>query len=292
MNAALGAWLLAPWVFGVGQGAAVWANAWVCGAALCTVVVLALIPSELPGMEWTNVAVGSWLLVSPFVFGLTGAAAWNASVVGALAATLAVLALPLTVGTTSRMLLATVLAAELLVTVGVLVVASRPAASVAFAALPATALSWILAHHLLWAPPWHARRLHPGMVARYGGSEKLLGSGRLCEQIGERCDRIRRTLSEAPSETEIEMCAIGYRICLDDMVTATETIERESSKAGSLRRLSLGLYRGRRPRRSQARATLWARAYDASNDRSSPVSRDAAADRLRPLLSEAATPVR
>jgi hypothetical protein len=39
----------------------------------------------------------------------------------------------------------------------------------------------------------------------------------LCRQIVERAEQIRRTMLEDPLEIEIDMCAMGYGACLEDM---------------------------------------------------------------------------
>lgn len=67
----------------------------------------------------------------------------------------------------------------------------------------------------------------------------------LSNSIVERATEIRRGLEGSPSEVRIEMCALGYRNCANDMITLTHLINQELQKAGFLRRLRLRLCRKR-----------------------------------------------
>ncbi|MDQ3638772.1 MAG: hypothetical protein M3426_12390, partial [Actinomycetota bacterium] len=58
-------------------------------------------------------------------------------------------------------------------------------------------------------------------------------------RIVERADEIHRTLLESPSEVQVEMCALGYRACVNDMITLTHLISEESKSAGPVKRLRL-----------------------------------------------------
>ncbi|CAN5686608.1 MAG: SPW repeat protein [Actinomycetota bacterium] len=90
---------------------------------------------------------------------------------------------------------------------------------------------------------------------------------RLSRQIVERACRIHHTLQSRPSDAEVEMCGLGYRVCADDMITLVRLIDKELPEAGLIRRLrlvfaragaarSLSRVRGmlpRKPRRSSPR---------------------------------------
>lgn len=81
---------VAPWVLGfAGDTAAAW-NAWVC-AVVIALLAGAAIRSFVEWEEWANVALGIWVAVSPWLFGVDGVAAvlWSHLILGALVAVLA-----------------------------------------------------------------------------------------------------------------------------------------------------------------------------------------------------------
>lgn len=100
VNVALGIWIiLTPWSVSHGlgpeiMGPASW-NFWIVGFAITLVAALALRDIR-PWEEWTNAALGIWLLFSPWLFGYTASAAltWNSVVAGLIVASVAALALP------------------------------------------------------------------------------------------------------------------------------------------------------------------------------------------------------
>lgn len=91
-----------------------------------------------------------------------------------------------------------------------------------------------------------ARRLSPEMIARYVGDERReLAPEELSRSIVERSERIQLTLLQVPSEVEVDMCALGYRACVEDMITLTHQIGQETEHAGPLRRARLRTARRR-----------------------------------------------
>jgi hypothetical protein len=62
---------------------------------------------------------------------------------------------------------------------------------------------------------------------------------KISASIVERAAEIRRTLTESPSEVRVEMCALGYRTCVNDMITLTHLTNEELPNANLLRRLRL-----------------------------------------------------
>lgn len=95
---ALGLWIFAsPWIFGrilaaqaPGQVlAGVW-SLWLSGLAVLFVAGMALSAFRV-WQEWTILALGVWLLVSPWIlgFGISATVAWNVTVSGALVLALA-----------------------------------------------------------------------------------------------------------------------------------------------------------------------------------------------------------
>lgn len=69
----------------------------------------------------------------------------------------------------------------------------------------------------------------------------------LSRSIVERATEIRRAMRGGASEIQIEMCALGYRACVDDMITLSHLVKEELPNAGFLRRIKL--------RKSRRRAT-------------------------------------
>ena len=86
VNLVLGAWLLISPFLGVGatNEAAIW-NAYIAGV-LIMVFAWAALARPQRWEEWLNLAVGAWLIVSPFVLGYAylGGATWNHIIVGLL----------------------------------------------------------------------------------------------------------------------------------------------------------------------------------------------------------------
>jgi hypothetical protein len=91
-NLVLGAWLaISPWVLGyAAEMAAAW-NAHVVGLIIAVAAGAALVAFQ-KWEEWTNAALGAWLIVSPYLlgFGESAYALWNQTIVGLLVGGLAV----------------------------------------------------------------------------------------------------------------------------------------------------------------------------------------------------------
>jgi hypothetical protein len=86
----LGLWLLlSPWALFFDQETIALENALAVGALVIIAEIVEL--SIFRGWEeWINIALGAWLVLSPWVLGITSAAArWNFVVVGALVVALA-----------------------------------------------------------------------------------------------------------------------------------------------------------------------------------------------------------
>lgn len=76
----------------------------------------------------------------------------------------------------------------------------------------------------------------------------------LSHSIVERAREIRRAMKGETSEIQTEMCALGYRACVNDMITLTHLVNEELSEATLLRRAKL-----RRARRKATDALSVAR---------------------------------
>ena len=66
----------------------------------------------------------------------------------------------------------------------------------------------------------------------------------LSRAIVERAEEIRRALAEVPAgsppdEVRVEMCALGYRACVNDMITLTHLTNTQLPSAGPLTRAKL-----------------------------------------------------
>jgi hypothetical protein len=72
VNLALGAWLfLTPWIFGfVPESSASW-NAWISGVVIGALAIAALV-AFAEWEEWINLALGLWVVASPWVVGFSG----------------------------------------------------------------------------------------------------------------------------------------------------------------------------------------------------------------------------
>jgi hypothetical protein len=92
----VGIWLfISPWVLTTtGSAEAAW-NAWIIGAAIFVVALIALGAPSNPTADWINVVLGVWLFISPWVLRYTGVkdGSWNAWIFGVVTVILALWAL-------------------------------------------------------------------------------------------------------------------------------------------------------------------------------------------------------
>ena len=95
INGVLGLWIIvSPWALkhtmpGDGGSLAMW-NLWTVGVAVLVIATVALVAFEA-WEEWTNVVLGAWLLISPWLLGFSTstALAWSTAIIGALVVVLA-----------------------------------------------------------------------------------------------------------------------------------------------------------------------------------------------------------
>ena len=90
INLILGVALIAsPWVLGFTAGPVMW-NAVIGGAAIGVIAIVAL-AAFAQWEEWVNLALGIWILISPFVLGFSAevVAMWTFVLVGLAVALLA-----------------------------------------------------------------------------------------------------------------------------------------------------------------------------------------------------------
>ncbi len=90
-------------------------------------------------------------------------------------------------------------------------------------------------------PSYGAKRLSPEDIVGYRpvGEEEEADASALSRTIVERAGEIRRTLLAAPSGVQVEMCVLGYRACVNDMITLTHLAGEEAKTSGPIRRLKL-----------------------------------------------------
>ncbi len=112
--------------------------------------------------------------------------------------------------------------------------------------LPLTLIAALLLRRVTKSPAYQIRRLSPEEIVGHRTQEKGANtSEELSHRIAERAYEIHRTLLQSPSEIQVEMCALGYRACVNDMITLTHLVKEEMRNAGPLRRLKLHAARRR-----------------------------------------------
>lgn len=113
--------------------------------------------------------------------------------------------------------------------------------------VPLTLIIVLLARRALESPTFGARRLSPQAIVGYRARRRDDSPEELSRSIVERATEIQRTLAESPSEIRVEMCTLGYRACVNDMITLTHRINEELPASSFFERLRL--------RRSRKKAT-------------------------------------
>ena len=145
-----------------------------------------------------------------------------------------------------RLFVALILATEI-VALAVLKVLAPDAPVLTLApVVPLTLVVALLARWVMKSEPYRMRRLSPEVIAGYRYRSPATDSPEeLSRSIVERANEIRRTLAEEYSEIRVEMCTLGYRACVNDMITLTNLINDEWRAAGPLKRLKLRRWRRR-----------------------------------------------
>ena len=90
-------------------------------------------------------------------------------------------------------------------------------------------------------PAYGIHRLSPQAIAGYRARGPATNSPEdLSRAIVERAEEIRHALEESPSdEVRVEMCALGYRACANDMITLTHLTNQALPDASFLKRIRL-----------------------------------------------------
>jgi hypothetical protein len=98
-----------------------------------------------------------------------------------------------------------------------------------------------IARRRFGGPNYGIHRLSPQAIAGYRPRDPATNSPEaLSRAIVERAEEIQHALEESPSdEVRVEMCALGYRACANDMITLTHLTNEALPEASFLRRVKL-----------------------------------------------------
>jgi len=115
---------------------------------------------------------------------------------------------------------------------------------VALFLLPLVPLALVVAvvvRRRLGGPVRGLRRLSPEAIVDYRPRVSHTDSPEtLSRAIVERAEEIQRSLEESPAdEVRVEMCALGYRACANDMITLTHLTNEALPNASFLKRIRL-----------------------------------------------------
>ncbi len=107
--------------------------------------------------------------------------------------------------------------------------------------IPLTLVVAFILRRSFGGPAYGIHRLSPQAIADYRARESATNSPEdLSRAIVERAEEIRHALEESPSdEVRVEMCALGYRACANDMITLTHLTNEALPNASFLRRARL-----------------------------------------------------
>lgn len=138
------------------------------------------------------------------------------------------------------MFVALILAAEILALTALGIVAPGTPALALFPILPLTLVVALLLRWGLSSASYRMRRISPEAIAAHRHRPPATDPPvELSRSIIERSTEIQRTLAEEYSEVRVEMCTLGYRACVNDMITLTHVANEELPNAGLLRRMRL-----------------------------------------------------
>jgi hypothetical protein len=139
-----------------------------------------------------------------------------------------------------KLYLTSILVAEV---VAVVAVASLAGLSLWFLVpiITLTLVAAFIVRRRLGGPAYGIRRLSPQAIAGYRARDPYINSPEaLSHAIVERAREIQHALEESPSdEVRVEMCALGYRACANDMITLTHLTNEALPDASFLKRVRL-----------------------------------------------------
>jgi hypothetical protein len=107
--------------------------------------------------------------------------------------------------------------------------------------VPLTLVAAFMVRRRFGGPAYGIHRLSPQAIAGYRARDPASNSPEdLSRAIVERAEEIQHALEESPSdEVRVEMCALGYRACANDMITLTHLINEALPDASFFRRVRL-----------------------------------------------------
>jgi len=107
--------------------------------------------------------------------------------------------------------------------------------------IPLTLIVAFIIRRRFGGPTYGVHRLSPQAIAGYRARDPAPNSPEaLSRAIVERAEEIQHALEESPSdEVRVEMCALGYRACANDMITLTHLTNEALPNASFLRRVRL-----------------------------------------------------
>src|SRR5215210_5132242 len=107
--------------------------------------------------------------------------------------------------------------------------------------IPLTLVVAFIVRSRFGGPAYGIHRLSPQAIAGYRARDPAPNSPEtLSRAIVERAEEIQRSLEESPSdEVRVEMCALGYKACANDMITLTHLTNEALPNASFLRRIRL-----------------------------------------------------
>ena len=140
-----------------------------------------------------------------------------------------------------KLYLTSILAAEI-VALAALAFLTTDVALFLVPVVPLTFVVALITRRRFGGPAYNVRRLSPAAIADYRPRRASYTNSpeALSRAIVERAEEIQRSLEESPSdEVRVEMCALGYRACANDMITLTHLTNEALPNASFLKRIRL-----------------------------------------------------
>jgi len=139
-----------------------------------------------------------------------------------------------------KLYLTSILAAEI-VALAALAFLTADVALFLVPVVPLTLVVALITRRSFGGRAYSVRRLSPEAIADYRPRASYTDSPEtLSRAIVERAEEIQRSLEESPSdEVRVEMCALGYRTCANDMITLTHLTNEALPNASFLKRVRL-----------------------------------------------------
>ncbi|HEU4494411.1 MAG TPA: hypothetical protein VFR69_09475 [Rubrobacteraceae bacterium] len=135
---------------------------------------------------------------------------------------------------------ALILAAEILALVVLRTVAPSVPTLYLVPILPLTLVAAFLIRYRTSSAAFRMRAISPEAIAGNDPDAPRTDSPEaLSRSIIERATEIRRTLAEEPTEIRVEMCTLGYKACVNDMITLTHLTNEQLQNVGFVKRVRL-----------------------------------------------------